>query len=131
MSQENIDVLRAVYDRWARGDLWTPEVFDPRVEVVWGADMPDVGTYYGLDGLEKGTREFLAAWEQVGMYANEFIERGDTVVVLATARGRGKGSGVEAEAKFAHVWTMRDGKAMRIAAYFDQAEALKASGLEE
>src|SRR5690348_7758664 len=59
--------------------------------------MPDVGTYHGLAGLEKGTREFLTAWEQVGMHAHEFIEAGDKVVVLATARGRGKGSGVEAD----------------------------------
>src|SRR5690349_20149539 len=131
MSQDNVQVLRAVYERWARGDLWTPDVFDAQVEVVWGADMPDVGTYYGLDGLEKGTREFLTAWERVGMHAHEFIEAGDKVVVLATARGRGKGSGVEAETEFAHVWTMRGGKAIRIAAYFDQAEALKAAGLTE
>ena len=52
-------------------------------------------------------------------------------MVLATVRGRGKKSGVEAETEFAHVWTMRDGKAVRIAAYFDRAEALKAVGMEE
>ena len=51
-------------------------------------------------------------------------------MVLATVRGRGKKSGVEAETEFAHVWTMRDGKAVRIAAYFDRAEALKAAGIE-
>jgi hypothetical protein len=28
-------------------------VFDPHVEVVWGADMPDVGTYYGLEAQGK------------------------------------------------------------------------------
>jgi uncharacterized protein len=131
VSHEDVEVLRAVYERWARGDLWTPEVFDPRVEVIWGADMPDVGTYHGLDGLERGTREFLTAWERVGMHADEFIESGDKVVVLATARGRGKGSGVQTETEFAHVWTMRNGKAISIAAYFDRAQALKAAGLEQ
>jgi len=124
-----VEVLRAVYERWGHGDLWTPEVFDPEVEVVWGADIPDVGTFHGLEGLEKGTREFLTAWDEVGMHAHEFIEAGDAVLVFATARARGRGSGVETETEFAHVWTMRDGKAIRIAAYFDRAEALKAAGL--
>jgi len=64
-------------------------------------------------------------------YADEFIDVGDTVLVLATARGRGKASGVKTVTKFAHIWTMREGKATRIAAYMHRPEALKALGLEE
>lgn len=131
MSAEDVDILRAIYERWGRGDFWTPEVFDPDVEVVWSADIPGVGTYHGLAGLTEGMLDFLEAWESVGWTADELIDVGDRVVVLATARGRGKGSGVEAETKFAHVWTMRAGKATKIAAYTDRAEALKAVGLAE
>ena len=131
MSQENVETLRAVYERWGRGDFWTPEVFDSDVEVVWGADMPDTGTYYGMAGLEEGIREFFKAWDQVAWEADEIIDVGERVLVLATARGRGRGSGLETETRFAHIWTMRDGRAIRIAAYTNPAEALKAVGLAE
>jgi ketosteroid isomerase-like protein len=126
-----VEILQAVYERWGRGDFWTPEVFDPEVEVVWGADMPDVGTYRGLAGLEKGVREFFTAWDEVAWAADEILDVGETVLVLATARGRGRGSGLETETKFAHVWTMCDGKATRIVAYTNQAEARAAVGLRE
>ena len=116
MSQENVEVLRAVYERWERGDFWTPEVFDSDVEAIWGPDIPGFGTYHGLAGLEEGWREFLAAWEEVTLRADQFIEVGNGALVLATARGRGRGSGVETETKFAHAWAMRDGKGTRIAA---------------
>src|SRR4029077_11086188 len=97
MSQENVEMLRAVYDRWARGDFWTPEPFDPEVESVWPAEVPDVGTYYGLDGLVQGTREFLSAWDSVSFDPDRFIDLGNRVLVLFTVRGRGKGSRVETE----------------------------------
>jgi uncharacterized protein len=129
MSQEDVEALHAVYERWGRGDFWTPEVFDPDVEVIWGADIPDVGTYRGLAGLEKGVREFLTAWEEIEWAADQIVDVGEQVLVLATARGRGKGSGLKTETQFAHVWTMQGGKATKIVAYTDRAEALKAVGL--
>jgi hypothetical protein len=46
------------------------------------------------------------------------------------ARGRVRGSGLETETRFAHVWTMRAGKATSIAAYTNRGEARKAVGLE-
>lgn len=106
-------------------------MFDPDVEVVWGAAIPGVGTYHGLAGLEQGVREFLAAWETIAWEADEITEVGDRVLVLATARGRGAGSGLELETEFAHVWTMRDGKATRLVAYTDRAEALRVVGAAE
>jgi hypothetical protein len=30
MSQENVEVLRAVDARWGAGDFWTPDIYDPR-----------------------------------------------------------------------------------------------------
>ena len=39
---------------------------------------------------------------------------------------KGKGSGIEVEARYAHVWTMRDGKGVRVDAYADRDAALEA-----
>jgi hypothetical protein len=42
MAQENLKALKAVYSKWATGDFWTPEIFDPEVELSWAAEVPDI-----------------------------------------------------------------------------------------
>jgi hypothetical protein len=51
---------------------------------------------------------------------------------LAVESGRGRGSGAEVQsARTAHVWTLRDGKAVRLDLFNDRGEALKAVRLAE
>jgi ketosteroid isomerase-like protein len=40
--------------------------------------------------------------------------------------GQGKGSGIRVEARYAHLWTMRQGRGVRIDTYTDRNEALEA-----
>ena len=54
---------------------------------------------------------------------------GDHVVVLTRYRGRGKGSGAIVDEEGAHLWKMRDGKAVRIVVFADRAKALACAGL--
>jgi ketosteroid isomerase-like protein len=133
MSRENVEILRAVYARWALGDFWTPEIFDPDVEVAWAPDVPDIGTYRGLAGLERSVRDWLAAWDDIRMEADEFIEVApDRILVLVSVHGRGRGSGIAMGGHdYAHEWTMRDGRATRLTDYMSRADARKSAGLEE
>jgi ketosteroid isomerase-like protein len=133
VSQENVEALKSVYARWAIGDFWTPAIFDPDVEVLWAKPMPDAKrTVRGLPELTAGMRNFLAAWDDYRWEADEFIAvQGGRVLVLLTARGRGKGSSVDVQARWAQLWTFHQGKATRLEGFIDQAEALKAAGLEE
>jgi ketosteroid isomerase-like protein len=129
VSEENVQALRSVYERWSRGDFWTPEIFDADVEVVWDRGLLDVGTYRGLAELEQSLREFFSAWDEVRMTADRFIALDSAVLVLVTGFGRGKSSSVETEAKYAHLWTMHEGKATRIVGYMDWHTALDDLGL--
>jgi ketosteroid isomerase-like protein len=132
MSQENVEVLRAIYERWGRGDFWTPEVFDPEVEAVWASAVPDLGTSHGLHELSESFRGWVAALGEVRWKAERFIELpGDRVLVLMTTYARGRGSGIETEGKYAHIWTFRDGKATRIEGFIDWASARAKAGLDE
>ena len=132
MSQENVEVLRAVYERWGRGDFWTPEVFDPDVEAVWATDVPDLGTSHGLHELSESFRGWVSALGEVRWKAEELIDLpGDRVLVLMTTHARGRGSGIETEGKYAHIWTFRDGKATRIEGFIDWASARAKARLEE
>ena len=53
------------------------------------------------------------------------------VLVTIRFRGRGRSSGAEVETSFHEVYTLRDGKVLRIHEYEDRADALAAVGLTE
>jgi ketosteroid isomerase-like protein len=131
MSQENVERLRAVYGEWAKGNFWTPEIFDPNVECIWDAGIPDVDVDRGLEALTRSIQTWLAAWDDFKIEAEHFVASGDKVLVVIMLRGRGRGSHVETVTQSAHVWTMRNGRAIRIEGYLDRDKALEAAGLGE
>jgi ketosteroid isomerase-like protein len=47
---------------------------------------------------------------------------------VMTGRFAGRASGGEFDVGVAHVWTVRDGKAVRVESYLDTAEVLRALG---
>ena len=51
----------------------------------------------------------------------QFIEDGDTVVVLGAEAWKHKASGEPAEVKMAHVWTVANGKLTRFQQHVDTA----------
>jgi uncharacterized protein len=130
VARDDVEALKAVCAEWGRGNFWTPDIFDPVIELVWATEMPDLqgGEFRGLAGVEAAMREWLEVWEGCRWEAEEFIPVDDGVLVLFIARGRGKGSDVEVEARWAHRWTMRDGRAVRLEGYADRDRALATVG---
>jgi len=134
MSQADVDSVRAAWEAWERGDMEAIFAFyDP--EIVWDqthADTPELSTvYHGHDGVRQFIREWIAPFESYYARPEEFIDAGEAVVVRLRQGGRGKQSGAEVEMPpYWQVYRLRDGRAMRIEVYTDQAEALKAVGLE-
>ena len=131
MVRESVGALRRAYGEWARGDFSRRELFDPDIEGVWAAELPDPHVDRGVEAFFASSREWLSAWEGFRLEAEAFLPAEDKVVVLVVLRGRGRGSGVEVATPAAHVWTMRLGKAVRVEAYMDRARALEAAGLSE
>ena len=133
MSQENVEAVRAVYEEWATGnfraggDLW-----DRRVVFVPIAELPDAGDYFGLEGVTTFMRAFLQPWTNFTITAEELIEAGDSVVVVARQRGAGRASGIvaEVEQQF-QVWTFLGRTVIRFEAFRERAEALEAVGHSE
>jgi ketosteroid isomerase-like protein len=132
MSQENVDALRPVYQEWEGGNLRAGEdLLDAEIESVWPSEFPSGGTYRGKAGHARAMREWLSPWENFQLSVEGFFAAENRVVVPFRVHARGKESGVEVERRWAHVWTMRSGKAVRFEVCFDPAEALKAVGVEE
>lgn len=126
VARENVERLRSVYAEWARGNLATPEVLAPDLQTVWSDELPAPGTYHGVEGLVRSLRPWFEVLEDCRFEAEEFIHRGDRVLVFVVVRARGRGSSVEVEGRYAHLWTMRDGEATRLQGFVDRDAAWRA-----
>src|ERR1041385_2887703 len=127
MSQENVEVVRAIFGPWERGDYSSAERLDSEIEYVV-ADGPEPGSGRGLAGLGQAWRAWISAWEDLSIQVDEYRELDDErVLVLARKSGRGKQSGLEIEemhAKGAMICHVRDRKVTRMVLYYDRANAL-------
>jgi ketosteroid isomerase-like protein len=126
MSHQNVEILRCSYDAYVRGDLESALApIDPDIEIC-DHDIPDSGEYRGLEGLFRWQADWESSWESWRWEPEEFIDVGDRVV--AVLRVYAKGSGVDVERLDGALWTLRDGKCVRLDYYGSKAEALEAVG---
>jgi ketosteroid isomerase-like protein len=134
MSQANVEAARAQYKRWNAGDMeaWIAG-FDPNVEYVSSvmAGLDGTGEFYGHAGLHRFVAQYRDAWEDFQLEPSEFIAADDRVIVVMRAFERGRESGVAVEHEVAHVWTFRNGLAVRHESYQSRAQALDAAGRQE
>ena len=128
MSQENEEIVREAWDAYSRSDYDRVAGFhDPQIVVVTLED----GTLHGNDDVLANYKRWNEAWERAETTLEEVIGHGDRVFVTVRFHGRGRASGVEVETRFYEVYTLRDGKVLRIDEYERRAEARKAAGLSE
>jgi ketosteroid isomerase-like protein len=131
----NLDLVRAIYADWERGDFFSrADWADPEIEFVI-ADGPETGRATGLAAMADAWRSRLSGWQDVQIYADTYRELEDgRVVVLVKHHGRGKLSGVEMvgpQTETAHVFGLRGGRVTRLFVYWDRDRALADLGLEE
>jgi ketosteroid isomerase-like protein len=124
MSQENLTIVR----RFVVGDLEKALVYaDP--DIVW--NPVEEASAQGHDAVRASLARWKGAWAEYEVTHEEFVDAGDRVVVTLQLRGRGRGSGVEIDARFFDVYTIRDGKIVRMDEFTERSAALEAAGLRE
>ena len=112
---ENVDTLQRGYDAFNSGDVETLSgVFadDVRWEGTNDDRVPGAGTFEGRDEALAALGQSTEAFDSVQSNPDEFIEQGDTVVVLGHTEARTK-SGNDVKVPFVHVWRMSDGTIQR------------------
>jgi ketosteroid isomerase-like protein len=133
MSRENVEIVRRVYDAAGRRDADAIfALYDPEVELdATRLGLVDLGIYHGHDGLQSLFGEFSETWGEIEYSYEELIDAGAQVVSVVTRHARGRASGVEVERPFALLWTVREGKVVRVMWFLSREEALEAAGLSE
>jgi len=127
MSQENVEIVRLIYEGWARGDFSAAEAFDPAVDFEM-VDWPHPARSRGIAEMSSIWEETLSAWDDFRAEPSDFLDRGDSVLVFTHVEAFGKESGAEVSADTAAIWTIEDGKVVRLALYWDTATAQRAVG---
>jgi ketosteroid isomerase-like protein len=126
MSRENVEVVQAIYQAWADNRSAAPFI-DKELEYVNPPNAVEPGIKRGRHHLAKVREVF----PDVRFEPERYIDAGDDVVVIARILGRGSGSGVEAQARQGYIWTIADGRAVRLRWFNDPDEALEAADLSE
>ena len=132
MSQENVELMRRIYECWGRGDFRAGgELYDPYVLLVLRPEFPEAGAYCGPDEIRKYMRDdFLADFESAAIAGEQFLDAGDSVVVRVNQRATGPESRAPVEMRYHQIWTFRGRSVIRIESVMERTDALEAVGLK-
>jgi ketosteroid isomerase-like protein len=130
MSQENVEVVRAIYDAYDRGDYRAAlDHFHRDVEWFGPPDVSNSGFARGHEGVNHALGTWVGTWDEYHFELRELIDAGDDVLAVGWHRGRGKGSGVEVSEEIFSVWTLHLGEVVRQRMFRDGGQAREAAGL--
>jgi len=132
MSQENVALIRGIYDGFAAGDV-AAVLGAMRPDIVWNEaeNFPyaDGNPYVGPDAVAQGVlARCIGEWDGFAVRVDEILDAGDTIVALGRYSGTYKATGTPISAQLAHVWRVADGKAAAFQQYADTLQVTRATG---
>ncbi len=141
MSQENVEVIRSLYEIGA-GDWFSVapdqidrafrDYVDEQFEARLPSDYPEgEPVFRGREGFDEMVAMLADTWGKWRLEPERFLDAGDRVVVFVRILAEGGASGVPIELETTHVWTIRGARATSMNAYRDRSQALEAAGLSE
>lgn len=125
---EEIEVIGNVYDAFGRGDIGAVLEIIADAEWIEAAGMPYGGSYRGGQAVLENVFAPLAG------DVRNFVVRPDELLavegnrVLAIGTYRGEGADGPLSVRFAHLWTVRDGKVARFEQFADSHTFRQAVG---
>ncbi len=136
MSQENVEIVRRIYDAVTRRDDVTP--FELYAEdIVWdvstqrAAGLMQSGVYQGHEGVRQFWQDAVSVFGEIDFEVEELIDAGDQVLAVIRDRRVGRASGVPVSATHVAVWTLADNKVIQLQTFDDRQQALEAAELRE
>jgi len=132
MSQDNIEVVQAIFDLFNRDGIEAAlGYFDPEIEWLGPPEWLEEHLYKGHDGMRKIAAVWGENFDEYRLDLERLIDIGDELVVLVYQRGRIKGTGDVIEQPIGYEWYIREGRTVRVQVHFSWEAALEAAGLSE
>jgi ketosteroid isomerase-like protein len=126
VAETDLDTIRASYVALNQGDVQAALDALHR-EAVWreSPELPGGDDFEGRAAIEQFLEGFLEQWDVFQQRVESTVRRGDRVLVNIHLTAVGRESGAEVSARYVHIWTMRDGRAAEVDAYYDAETALR------
>ncbi|MDR6866214.1 ketosteroid isomerase-like protein [Microbacterium resistens] len=117
----NADIIRAHYAASERGDLaGMLAPLDEGIRWTEAAGFPYAGTYIGPAAVAENVFSRIQAdWDDYMVAIDEVFDAGEAVIAIGTYSGTYKATGRFFVARVAHVWRLRDGKAVAFEQFTD------------
>jgi ketosteroid isomerase-like protein len=126
---EIVRAIRDAYRAFNQGNIRDClRALDPEIEWIEPPEFLGGGTYSGHEGVARYLTQSRWAWAEIQSEPEKFIEIGDKVVVFVHTRVWPKDSDIVREGRIADVYTIRNGKAIRMQAFVNRQEALRYAG---
>jgi ketosteroid isomerase-like protein len=120
--QQNLEVVQEVYSAFGRGDLpGLLAMLEDEVDWRLPGPAPYAGHRRGHSEVQDFFTKLLEAAEIEHFAPQEFLAKGNTVVVLGEERLRARSTGRVLTQQWAHVFTVRNGKIAAIRMIEDTA----------
>jgi hypothetical protein len=120
---DNVAVIRGVYEAFAKGDVPAVlEALDPAIEWNEAEHFPywSPQPFKGPQAVVAGVFARIPSdFDGFRVDVHRIAGAGDTVLAEARYRGIAKRTGQALDAQVAHVWDLRNGKAIRFQQYVD------------
>lgn len=119
----NKDIIRGTYEASpAEKGQRLRAALAPDASWTEAAGFPYAGTYVGFEAIAAGVFQRLATeWDDYRAEAHTYLEDGDQVAAFGVYSGTYRATGKAMTATFAHLYTLKDGKIVRMEQVVDSA----------
>ena len=130
MSEENLEIVRRGYEAFARGDITAMfAALDPEIVTYTAPPLLPPGEHVGLDGVLEWIGDWTEAFGEFTLTPEEYLAKGEFVLVRARQVATGASSGVLLEREFWFVHRMREGSIVRMGVHPNRESAEEAAGI--
>jgi ketosteroid isomerase-like protein len=124
-----VEIVRQVFEAFNTEDI---ERILPFVHPDLEAEIPpevsaEPDTYRGHSGMRRYFQTFQDAMDEIRFEPEQLWDVGESVVVALRLTAKGRQTAIAVEQRTAAIWTIRDGKVIRVRAYASPSEALVAA----
>ena len=120
--------MRGQFDAWTRGDLAgvvERVAEDALVRPIIGPE------WQGPQGFLEMATDWIEGFDEFTVRAEEFVDARDNVVVRVHQEAHGASTGVPVQVTFWWVYSLKDGKIVRLEMFDDREPALNAAEVSE
>jgi ketosteroid isomerase-like protein len=132
MSQENVELVRPIYEASNRRD-WDALFRDtsPGFAFTDHNVASDAGVRRGREEVVAFSEEYGGTFERLVWEPEEFIDCRNLVVVRVDVRSRPAGADLDLVVRQGHLWSVQDGVVVSMESFPTPESAIEAAGLSE